>query len=122
TEGFCRMQQSTGKKSREDAEFLASIGRRIAEARGEMSQERFAAKIDRSARTLGAWENGSNVGVLDLKKIAEASGRNLLWLLAGSDPWKSEKPAPPLVRESKGQAYQSKNQSDEDAPGDGLKG
>ncbi|MEH1828241.1 MAG: helix-turn-helix transcriptional regulator [Nostoc sp.] len=71
-----------------DLEKLATIVRL---ARGDRSQGRFARDLGVNPGTLRNWESGNSEPDLDnLKAIADASGRNLLQLIAEITGAKSE--------------------------------
>ncbi len=53
---------------------------RLKEARGSMSQERFAALIGVVGRTVAAWERGESTPKADtLARIAAATGRSVVF-------------------------------------------
>lgn len=60
--------------------------RRITAARGELSQDAFAAKIGKSQQTVAGYEGGvPEPSLATYRKIAEVSGVSLAWLLMGEE-------------------------------------
>lgn len=82
----------SGSTSGTDVELgIGSIGARIALVRGSLSQAEFAKTLDTHLNTVGQYERGQRVPVLDfIAKVCNVYGIEHAWLITGQGPMRSD--------------------------------
>ena len=74
---------ASGQDCRYSVHMVAEIGKKIEQARGELSREKLARELDVSERTVYRWEKGANVPPSDmLARIAEITARPVEWFFS----------------------------------------
>ncbi len=82
---------------------MDTLGKRIRQARGNVSQDEFSARIGISKGSLGFYERDENLPKVDVViKICSETGVDLEWLMTGVGAMKTgepiQRPAPSLIQ------------------------
>lgn len=79
---------------------MDTLGKRIRQARGKVSQDDFSARIGISKGSLGFYERDENLPKVDvIIKICSETGVTLEWLMTGAGPMKPGVAAPMPIQQ-----------------------